>query len=242
MAEKAANDVPTIVKTIEYLRDKQPGRMSSEEVAKSLNENAEEVNKALTELSKRNAIAEEMLGELKLYRFDPNPGAEEFYKKLTDVYGKVERKERSELLLAGLLGDDKIPLYKDALTKALEGDGYKEDEIKDLIARLRTEKKIEVVKRPVFKGKRTKDGKESVTVDALAVYEKEKITGKKLAKKIKKDYKKQGYEGDVYEEEFLVGKFPPKVTDFAKKYIEKEGKSVREKVQKEEPLRYGGKD
>jgi hypothetical protein len=245
-AEKLLSEVPTPVKTLEFLRKMKPGKFDVSTIAKELDEPESEVKRALSNFDKKGIIIGETFGTATLYHYQPSKETEDAYNKIVNVYSRIGKVERLDLLLLGLLAQDG-PLYRDALCRGLESDKYTKEEIEELLTEKQKVGKVKIEKKPVYKGERKKDGKEKVTADLEAIYakeiEKDKLTRQQLIDKALKDYKEDGFEGKVYEEDFiLAGDIPPKILEFAKEYLQKEGKGVTERVDKEKPLRYAGKD
>ena len=120
-------ELPISIKLLQILRENQTEEFTEEEIAKSLKEDQNYVNKALEELVKRGLI-EKQTG---VYNYLLNNRSEELYKKMVQLYEIVNRKQSEKLLIRGLLCEG--PLHMDGLLEILEIEGFNREEIMTIL-------------------------------------------------------------------------------------------------------------
>lgn len=211
---------PAITKVLKYLREN-PTKKTKEQISSIIGEKQEYVNRALDKLVAIKVVAEEE----GFYWYTFTLYSEDFSTKMLEVYDRVGKRPVKELLIRGLICQ--IPshylFHAETLLEILEKEGLDRKELEEFLEREIEDgylKKIRIIylgmghlSLPLYIP--------SYYITHLRIVEWERYEG----------LKHKGAES--YEEDYLMGQYPPELAEPAKEYIERERKDVKDKLKKE---------
>ena len=220
-------EMPTPVKVLKYLKERGE-ELSAEELAARLNEPLEVVRRALSELERRSLVESVHAS----YRYKRDDFSEKVAEKVLNVYDKVVKKPSLELLLVGLLSTFS-PLRPSTMIKALEELGARRKEVEALIEREIRKGAVRNVK-AICVGQ-VYSGSKYIPVGFYIIEgETSESEKRELIEKLREYYSWVGLEGVAYEEEMLVGEYPPELARAGRSYLN-EWKELKERVRREVP-------
>jgi len=220
-------EMPTPVKVLKYLKEGGE-ELSAEELAARLDEPLDDVRRALRELERR-SLVENVRGS---YRYKKDSFSEEVARKVLRVYDRVVKEPSLELLLAGLLSTFS-PLRPSTVIKALEEAGGRRQEVEALIEEEIRKGNLRRVK-AICVGQ-VYSGSKYIPVGFYIIEEETSESEKReLIERLREYYSWVGLEGVAYEEDMLIGEYPPELAKAGRSYLN-EWKELKERVRREAP-------
>ena len=201
---------PTLVKILRVFREK-GGKASEEEIRRALSgEKPAYIDRAFEELRNRGIIGKE--GDL--WEISSSPEVEALIQKLFELYEKVNRAAKRELLIRGILSQTswQYLLRFEVLVEILEQEGLEREEVGEFIQK-------EVERGYIEKFKVIWVGRASAAPIFMPSY-----YLSYLAYISPEEYQKlrRNTSLPVFEDEYLLGKYPEEIATPAKEYIERE--------------------
>ncbi len=205
---------PTLVRILRILQDK-GGKASEEEIRGALSgEKPAYIDRAFEELRNRGILRRE--GDL--WEISSSPEIEALVQKLFALYEKVARAAKKEMLVRGILSRTSwhYLLRFEVLLEILEQEGFEREEIREFIQK-------EVERGYIEKFKVVWVGKASGAPIFMPSY-----YLSYLAYISPEEYRKlRGNTSvPVFEDEYLLGKYPDEVAAPAREYMEREHKEL----------------
>lgn len=210
---------PSMVKIVRYLRENQVCK-TREEIASIIQEKPEYVNAALDRLIALTVLFQNQGG----YTYNTSPHSEQFCNSIMEIYRKVNRRPARELLVRGLICQ--IPshylIHAHTLIELLQGQGFEKKELQEFLEQeiengyLRRIRVICLGIRPF-----------SIPVYVPSYYLSHlRILGWEEYSSLHHDQKVT----EFFEEDYLIGYYPPELSQPAREYIEKEGQELKAKL------------
>ncbi|MDY6835874.1 MAG: hypothetical protein SVY53_13855 [Chloroflexota bacterium] len=218
---------PALPKSLRILRATQ-NPLTVKEIADQIQEDPPHVEKVLEELSSRNIVARSG----KSYRYDKNDKNDEMADKVLAVYEKIAQRARREQLVVGILSaasDYNWSLRFGTLCKTLEYEGIESEGLDISLHEANEEGSIGWIR--------------------IACVSKEKITFpvppflplsyviylRRLEPDVYETFREQWFASglSIWEEDYLIGNYPPHQYHPAMQNIDKELKRMRARVEQE---------
>ena len=219
------SDLPAAVKVLKYLRDVS-APSTHNDISRAVREGQAHVHRALTELMVRGLI--DRHGE-DHYHYRGTPEADELYRKLFALYDKVSTRPQKELLVRGLLSQPS-PRYlwhMNKLLEVLEREGFTRE---DAVPFLDHETKKGYIKRVriIFVA-----GIPFTTSPFIPYYYMSDFRNidPNEYEQLKQQCRNLGLL--MNEENYLMGTYPPELSQPATQYVEKEKRQMRDMLWEE---------
>jgi len=214
------SDLPTAVKVLKYLRDVS-ALSTHNDISRAVRDGQAHVRWALAELGARGLI--DRHGE-DYYRYRATPEADEACRKLFDLYDKVSTRPQKELLVRGLLSQP-APRYLwhiNKLLEVLEREGFARD---DAVPFLDQETKKGYIKRVriIFVARIPFTAPPFIPYYYMSDF---RNIDSNEYEQLKQKCRNSGLL--MNEENYLVGAYPPELSQPATQYVEKEKRQVRD--------------
>lgn len=219
------SNLPTAVKVLKYLRDVS-APSTQNDISRVVREGQAHVRRALTELMARGLI--DRRGE-DHYHYRATPEADELCQKLFALYDKVSTRPQKELLVRGLLSQP-APRYlwhMNKLLEVIEREGFSRE---DAIPFLDQETEKGYIKRVrmIFVARIP-----FTAPPFIPYYNMSDIRNiePNEYEQLKQQYHNSGL--IMNEENYLMGAYPPELSQTAAQYVEKEKRQMRDMLWEE---------
>jgi len=213
------SDLPTAVKVLKYLRDVSVPSTHSN-ITRAMREGQTLVDRALTELVERGLI--DRCGE-DHYHYRATSEADELCQKLFALYDKVSTRPQKELLVRGLLSqpDPHYLWYMNKLLEVLESEGFSRE---DAVPFLDQETKKGYIKRVriIFVARIPFTALPFIPYYYMSDFS--NIASNEY-EQLKQQCRNSGLL--MNEENYLMGAYPPELSQPATQYVEKEKRQIR---------------
>lgn len=214
---------PVLLLVVQDIHDKMKIAVSREDIADSTGLSSEEVGKILDLLLEKGMLR----------RFDgvlyTTRTFERIAPELISIYTGMKSEKSLELAMRGALMIYS-PLREDMLKRAMRDLGFSEKEVEDLIASDLTMKHLKKV-RAIHIGK-IRNGSRLVPVGFYAELDADVHA---VMEKLLEYYRRLGFVEEIFEEELLIGRYPPEIASPARAYIKKERIEVRNQLRISSP-------
>jgi DNA-binding transcriptional regulator YhcF (GntR family) len=214
-------DIPVSVKVLKFIKEKQ--KLSRREIIDRIKGSQEYIDKALQELVKRSIITEKE----GIYTYVSTQRSKEFSEDFINLYEKFNRERLERLLIKGLLGN--TPLNLNTFLEILEEEEFSREELNILLAEEEEKGYIKRIKIPEIASPRFPlDVTNNFFTDPFIMF----LTSKPIEftdyEKLKMYFKR--WELEVQEEDYLVGLYPPELSDPAREFVKREHEDLRTRL------------
>ena len=214
---------PTLLLVVRDIHDKMKIAVSREDIADSTGLSSEEVGKILDLLLEKGTLRrfDGVLYTIRTF--------EQIAPGLISIYTGMKSEESLEFAMRGALMIYS-PLREDMLKRAMRDLGFSEKEVDDLIVRDLTMKYLKKV-RAIHIGK-IRNGSRLVPVGFYAELDADVHA---VMEKLLEYYRRLGFVEEIFEEELLIGRYPPEMAQPARESIKKERIEVRNRLRISSP-------
>ncbi len=226
------SDLPTAVKVLKYLRDVS-APSTHNDISRAVRDGQAQVRRALTELVARELI--DRHGE-DCYRYRATPEADELCRKLFDLYDKVSARPQKELLVRGLLSQPgpRYLWYINKLLEVLEREGFTREDAVPFLNQETEEGYIKRVKM-IFVARIPFTAPSFIPYYYMSDF-------RNIDPNEYEQLKQQCLNSGLLmnEENYLVGTYPPELSQPATQYVEKEKRQMRDMLWEEVSQQWQG--
>ncbi len=214
------SNLPTVVKALKYLRDVS-APSTHNDISRAVREGQAHVHRALTELVARGLI--DRHGE-DYYRYQATPEADEACRKLFALYDKVSTRPQKELLVRGLLSrpGPRYLWHMNKLLEVLEREGFTREDAVPFLDQ-ETEKGYIKRVRMIFVARIPFTAPPFIPYYYMSDF---RNIDSNEYEQLKQQCRNSGLL--MNEENYLMGAYPPELSQPATQYVEKEKRQVRD--------------
>jgi len=219
------SDLPTAVKVLKYLRDVS-APSTHNDISRAVRDGQAHVRRALAELVARGLI--DRHGE-DHYRYRATPEADELCRKLFALYDKVSTRTQKELLVRGLLSQPgpRYLWHMNKLLEVLEREGFTREDAVPFLDQ-ETEKGYIKRVRMIFVARIPFTAPPFIPYYYMSDF---RNIDPNEYEQLKQQCRNSGLL--MNEENYLVGTYPPELSQPATQYVEKEKRQMRDMLWEE---------
>ena len=219
------SNLPTAVKVLKYLMDVEVPSTYTD-ISRAVHEGQALVDRALTELMARGLIYRH---EEDRYHYRATPEADELCRKLFALYGKVSARPQKELLVRGLLSQPgpRYLWHMNKLLEVLDREGFAREDAVPFLDRETRQGYLKRI-RMIFVARISFMAPRFIPYYYMSDF---RNVDANEYEQLKQQCRNLGLL--MNEEDYLMGAYPPELSQPAIQYVEKEKRQIRDMLREE---------